>query len=172
MLRRRNRNALFKKIGFIALVLLLLWLIGRTIPYLFRADAPDDAASVVEEFYKYEQAGDFGSSWELFHPLMKERFSKSAYLQSRAHIFMQHFGVETFEFEMEKPEREFDVTVMDGVKPFPEAYKVGITMKYRSTFGQFDIVQTCYVVQDGQEWTLLWYYPGKGEEQHSSESSE
>ncbi|KAA2301856.1 hypothetical protein FY526_22830, partial [Clostridioides difficile] len=87
MLRRRNRNALLKKIGFIAIIVLLLWLIARTIPYLFHADTSDEAAAVAEEFYKYEQTGDFGSSWELFHPLMKERFPKSAYVQNRAHIF-------------------------------------------------------------------------------------
>ncbi|QLG42260.1 hypothetical protein HW560_31875 [Paenibacillus sp. E222] len=163
MLRRRNRNALLKKIGFIALVLLLLWLIGRTIPYLFRADAPDEAVAIAQEFYEYEQTGDFGSSWELFHPLMKERFPKSVYLQSRAHIFMQHFGVETFELEMEKPEREFDVTVIDGVKPFAEAYRISVTQKFSGTFGQFQIVQDCYIVKDGDDWTLLWYYPKNGD---------
>ncbi|MDT9721333.1 hypothetical protein QVE09_20750 [Paenibacillus sp. ClWae2A] len=161
MLRRRNRNALLKKIGFIAIIVILLWLIARTIPYLFHADTSDEAAAVAEEFYKYEQTGDFGSSWELFHPLMKERFPKSAYVQNRAHIFMQHFGVETFELEMEKPEREFDVTVIDGVKPFSEAYRIRVTQKYSGTFGQFDIVQTCYLVEDGDGWTLLWYYPNQ-----------
>lgn len=167
MLRRRNRNALLKKIGFIAIIVLLLWLIARTIPYLFQADTSDEAAAVAEEFYKYEQTGDFGSSWELFHPLMKERFPKSAYVQNRAHIFMQHFGVETFELEMEKPEREFDVTVIDGVKPFSEAYRIRVTQKYTGTFGQFDIVQTCYLVEDGDEWTLLWYYPNQKNEDTS-----
>ncbi|SDL25697.1 hypothetical protein SAMN04487896_3455 [Paenibacillus sp. ov031] len=172
MLRRRNRNALLKKIGFIALVLLLLWLIVRTIPYLFRADAPDEAASIAQEFYKYEQTGDFGSSWELFHPLMKERFPKSAYLQSRAHIFMQHFGVETFDLEMEKPEREFDVTVIDGVKPFAEAYRIGVTQKFTGTFGQFKIVQNCYIVKDGDDWTLLWYYPKNGDTETQHDKTE
>ncbi|MDQ0722175.1 hypothetical protein ABGV43_27550 [Paenibacillus amylolyticus] len=167
MLRRRNRNALLKKIGFITIIVLLLWLIARTIPYLFQADTTDEAAAVAEEFYKYEQTGDFGSSWELFHPLMKERFPKSAYVQNRAHIFMQHFGVETFELEMEKPEREFDVTVIDGVKPFSEAYRIRVTQKYSGTFGQFDIVQTCYLVEDGDEWTLLWYYPNQKNEDTS-----
>lgn len=171
MLRRRNRNALLKKIGFIAIILILLWLIGRTIPYLFRADTPDEAAAVAEEFYKYEQTGDFGSSWELFHPLMKERFPKSAYVQNRAHIFMQHFGVETFELEMEQPEREFDVTVVDGVKPFSEAYRIRVTQKYSGTFGQFDIVQTCYLVEDGDEWTLLWYYPNQKNEGASQDNN-
>lgn len=171
MLRRRNRNALLKKIGFIAIILILLWLIGRTIPYLFRADTPDEAAAVAEEFYKYEQTGDFGSSWELFHPLMKERFPKSTYVQNRAHIFMQHFGVETFELEMEKPEREFDVTVVDGVKPFSEAYRIRVTQKYSGTFGQFDIVQTCYLVEDGNEWTLLWYYPNQKNEGASQDNN-
>lgn len=159
MLRRRNRNALFKKIGFILFVLLLLWLIGRSLPALFRADAATEAATVVEEFYKYEQTGDFGSSWELFHPLMKERFPKSAYVQNRAHIFMQHFGVQTFELEIEPPEREFDVQIIKGVKPFPEAYKTKVTQTYSGTFGEFDIVQTCYLVQENEQWELLWYYP-------------
>lgn len=80
---------------------------------------------------------------------------------------MQHFGVETFELEMEKPEREFDVTVIDGVKPFSEAYRIRVTQKYSGTFGQFDIVQTCYLVEDGDEWTLLWYYPNQKNEDTS-----
>ena len=37
---------------------------------------------------------------------------------------MQHFGVQTFELEMEPPEREFDVEIIQGVKPFSEAYKI------------------------------------------------
>ncbi|PYE48440.1 hypothetical protein HUB98_23245 [Paenibacillus barcinonensis] len=159
MLRRRNRNVLLQKIGFILFALLLLWLMVRSVPALFRADAPTDAAAVAEQFYKYEQMGDFGSSWELFHPLMKERFPKSAYVQNRAHIFMQHFGVKTFELEMEPPEREFDVEIIQGVKPFPEAYRIKVTQTYSGTFGQFDLVQTCYLVEDGKQWTLLWYYP-------------
>lgn len=159
MLRRRNRNTMLKRIAFILFVLLLLWLIGRSLPALFRADAPDEAAAAAEEFYKYEQSGDFGSSWELFHPLMKERFPKSAYVQNRAHIFMQHFGVQTFKLQMESPEREFDVQIIQGVKPFPEAYKIKVIQTYSGTFGEFDLVQMCYLVQDGKEWTLLWYYP-------------
>ncbi|MDQ0170312.1 hypothetical protein [Paenibacillus tundrae] len=171
MLRRRQRNEIFKKVGFIIIVLLLLWLIVRTIPHLFRASAPDEAAAVVAEFYRYEQTGDFGSSWELFHPLMKERFPKSTYVQSKAHIFMQHFGVETFGLEIEKPEREFDVNIIDGMQVFSEAYKMNVTMKYKSTFGVIDMVQTCYVVQDGKEWVLLWYYPSSGghQQQESNE---
>ncbi len=169
MLRRRNRNALFKKSGLILFVVLLLWLIIRSVPALFRADAPAEAAAVAEEFYKYEQTGDFGSSWELFHPLMKERFPKSAYVQNRAHIFMQHFGVQTFELEMEPPEREFDVEIVQGVKPFPEAYKIKVIQTYSGTFGKFDLVQICYLVQDGKQWTLLWYYPD--DRKHNTETS-
>lgn len=162
MLRRRNRNALLKKSGLILFVLLLLWLIIRSVPALFRADAPTEAATVAEAFYKFEQTGDFGSSWELFHPIMKERFPKSAYVQNRAHIFMQHFGVQTFKLEMAQPEREFDVPIIQGVKPFSEAYKIKVTQTYSGTFGQFDLVQNCYLVQDGKQWTLLWHYPDDG----------
>ncbi|PZT53301.1 hypothetical protein [Paenibacillus silvae] len=171
MLRRRNRNALLQKIGFFLFALLLLWLIGRSLPALFRADAPAEAAAAAEQFYKYEQTGDFGSSWELFHPLMKERFPKSAYVQNRAHIFMQHFGVQTFELEMESPEREFDVEIIQGVKPFPEAYRIKVTQTYSGTFGQFDLVQTCYLVLDGKQWTLLWYYPAQQGEKEKASSA-
>lgn len=168
MLRKRSRMMLLQKIGFIAVVVVLIWLIGRTLPSLFKAAAPDEAATLVQRFYEYEQAGDFGSSWELFHPLMKERFSKSAYLQSRAHIFMQHFGVETFGLEVGEPEREFDVVIVGGAEPFGEAYRVKVTMKYEGTFGQFSIDQNCYVVKDGEEWTMLWYYPQKEAEREEN----
>ncbi|WP_249869099.1 hypothetical protein [Oceanobacillus saliphilus] len=32
---------------------------------------------------------------------MKEKWSKTAYITDRAHVFMGHFGVETFDFAIE-----------------------------------------------------------------------
>ncbi|ENH97854.1 hypothetical protein J416_03291 [Gracilibacillus halophilus YIM-C55.5] len=58
------------------------------------------ARNVVEQFYQYEQSGDFAQSWDLFHSYMQDKFDKSTYVQDRAHVFLDHFGVPTFEVSM------------------------------------------------------------------------
>jgi hypothetical protein len=50
------------------------------------------------EFYEYEQLEDYSRSWELFHSSMKERFPKGDYIQDCVHVFIGHFGADTFEF--------------------------------------------------------------------------
>lgn len=40
-----------------------------------------EAKQTVHRFYQYESEGRFSESWELFHSLMKEKFSKGYYIQ-------------------------------------------------------------------------------------------
>jgi hypothetical protein len=116
------------------------------------------AKEVVEQFYHYEQEGDFSKSWELFHPVMKEKFTKSNYLQVRAHVFMQDFGVDTFTYKVQKPE-ELKTWKMSKTGPFMKiVYKVLITQNYKGKFGNFEVIQEVFVVKDKGEWKVVWDY--------------
>src|SRR5690606_15336730 len=117
---------------------------------LFRLLSSNDynaAYETVSQFYKYEQASNFAESLELFHPYMKSKLSKNQYIQERNHVFMQHFGVSTFEFTIGKPQKRSDWSIslppelplLDKVIQFP------VTKHFKSKFGTFDIVQQVVV---------------------------
>ncbi|MDR7002827.1 hypothetical protein [Neobacillus niacini] len=90
-----KRAARFKRIAVGALLVVGIFLVFQVIRLsLFSED--NQIKGVVEEFYGYEQDSDFASSWRLFHSVMKQKFNKSDYIQTRAHVFMNDFGVETF----------------------------------------------------------------------------
>jgi hypothetical protein len=121
--------------------------------------SPDEeAAAVVEEFYLYEQEGEFASSWELFHSTMKERFGKGHYIQDRAHVFMNHFGVETFDLAMSEPEK-IDQWKMSKTGPaMKNVYKILVTQTYKGTYGNFELAQEVFAVQEKDEWKIVWDY--------------
>lgn len=118
----------------------------------------EEAVEVVAQFYDFEQEGDFGSSWELFHSLMKEKYKKSDYVQTRAHVFMQHFGTNTFVYHLSEPDRTFDVQLIEGKEPLNEVYLVTVTQIYHSSFGNFKIVQPVYAAEESGEWRILWSF--------------
>lgn len=121
--------------------------------------SPDkEAVAVVEEFYLYEQEGEFASSWNLFHSTMKERFGKGHYIQDRAHVFMNHFGVETFDFILSEPDK-IDHWKMSKAGPaMKNVYKILVTQTYKGKYGNFDLKQEVFAVQEKDEWTILWDY--------------
>jgi hypothetical protein len=117
-----------------------------------------EAMAVVEEFYLYEQEGEFASSWGLFHSTMKEKFSKGHYIQDRAHVFMNHFGVETFDFTMSEPEK-LDQWKMSNTGPdLKNVYKILVTQTYKGKYGNFDLEQEVFAVQEKDEWKIVWNY--------------
>jgi hypothetical protein len=113
---------------------------------------------IVEEFYKLEQEGNFGSSWELFHSHMKQRFNKDQYIQSRAHVFMQDMKVESFTFEIGESEKISHWQAEEGAKELQNVYKVPVIQTFHSQFGTFTIEQACFVTLEKDEWKLLWDY--------------
>lgn len=121
--------------------------------------SPDkEAMAVVEEFYQYEQEGEFSSSWNLFHSTMKKRFSKGFYIQDRAHVFMNHFGVETFDFTLSEPEK-IDQWKMSKTGPaMKNVYKILVTQTYKGMYGNFDLQQEVFAVQEKDEWKIIWDY--------------
>ena len=44
------------------------------------ASPAQQAKNAVQQFYSFEQQGEFASSWMLFHPSLKEIFKKGPYI--------------------------------------------------------------------------------------------
>jgi hypothetical protein len=117
-----------------------------------------EAKDVVDEFYEYEQDGDFANSWALFHSSMKKKFSKGNYIQDRAHVFMNHFGVETFSYTIGELE-ELKGWKMSKTGPsLKNVYKVPVTQTYKGKYGNFDLEQEVFVTEEKGKWRILWDY--------------
>jgi hypothetical protein len=116
------------------------------------------AKKVVDTFYAYESEGDFSESWNLFHPDMKVRWKKSVYINDRAHVFMGHFGAETFDYTIEYVDTVNGWQMSKGLKPVKLAYKFHVFQIYQGKYGRFTFKQEVYVVNHKDEWEILWDY--------------
>jgi hypothetical protein len=75
-MNRRQRGRL------LSLLLIIIVLNGGDILIRFGLLSPSrQALQVVEEFYEYEQLGDYSRLWELFHSSIKEDFPKGGYIK-------------------------------------------------------------------------------------------
>lgn len=110
------------------------------------------------EFYKLEQEGDYGSSWELLHSTMKEHFPKDQYIQKRAHIFMQDFDSDTYLYEVGKSTSVSGFQLKENGKEteLDHVYAVKVTQDFHTLYGPIQLVQMCYVAEENGEWSLLW----------------
>ncbi|RXT02869.1 hypothetical protein [Ammoniphilus sp. CFH 90114] len=163
MFRPNRRKQQLQQIGWLSLAALLVATLITF--YLFPSSSPSSTGEsltpqqVVEQFYQYEQTGDFGSSWELFHPLMKEKFSKESYIQQRAHVFMQHFDVTTFDYQLGDPVLVQEWKMGTASPALPQVYKVPVTLFYPSgIFGDFSIQQDVFLALEETEYRILWPY--------------
>lgn len=154
-MRRRFQPAagLFIGIGAIIIVIAIVLVVR----ILFFSPA-NQAKLTVEEFYLYEQEGDFSNSWNLFHPLMKEKFTKGHYIQDRAHVFMNHFGVETFTFTISEPEELKQWKLSKEAEDMQNIYKFSVTQTYKGKYGHFDLHQNIFTAKEKDEWRILWDY--------------
>lgn len=124
--------------------------------YIMTAESRQ-AGNVVEEFYRLEQEGKYSSSWELLHSSMHNRFTREAYIQDRSHVFINHFGVTTFEFTLTKPKR-LDNWQKHEDAELLDVYHLIATKEYRGKYGYFEFVQYVYVAREDDEWKILWDY--------------
>ncbi|CAM3228546.1 hypothetical protein FITA111629_11050 [Filibacter tadaridae] len=153
MLRKRNR---YKPLLIVILSIgSLLVLIGG-INYLLSPSYK--TKKVVEAFYTHEQNGDFADSWELLHPFMKERWGKSAFMRDRIHVFIGHFGAETFQFTVKEDSKIKSWKMSEESEPFAVAYKFTVIQTYKGKYGKFGFLQEVYVAKDQGEWRILWDY--------------
>jgi hypothetical protein len=147
-MRRKSGGILFIiSIVFLFIMLkLLLWSPAKS------------AETIVHDFYFYEQNGNFSDSWELLHPYMKEKFPKSVFIQDRAHVFIGHFGADTFTFEIGDVKEVQDWKPAKGEKPFKTAYRFVVKQDYAGKYGRFSFSQEVYVVEDKNRLVILWDY--------------
>ncbi|MFC0272254.1 hypothetical protein ACFFIX_12490 [Metabacillus herbersteinensis] len=150
-MRRRKERTI--PIIFVSLIFLgfLIW----SLSLFFNQSAPKD---VVESFYKYEQEGDFGSAWDLFHPIMKDKFSKNAFVTERSHIYMGHYAVSTFKFELGDSKKLKKWKMSKDGPEFKDPYSVIVEQNFKSKFGTFTIKQEVYVIKYKDEWKVVWEY--------------
>ncbi|MGE8203431.1 hypothetical protein ACQKP0_02625 [Heyndrickxia sp. NPDC080065] len=151
---RRKRNPALKMIVFSFIFILLCLLLY----VIFSQSSKNRATSLVDEFYQYEKSGNFGGSWTLFHPLMKEKFTQEAYIQKRAHVFMQDFGVKTFAYTVGKANHLNSWTFSKESPKFKNVFQVPVTQTFQSQFGVFTIHQDVFVVEEKDKWYILWSY--------------
>lgn len=154
-MRRRKNTAAGVGLFLAAIAILLVSVI-----WFVQSFGKSEQEEVVAAFYKHEQEGDFGSSWNLFHSAMKERFSKNAYVTERSHIYMSHFGVQTFDYEAVNIQKKEDWE-NPGTKQKEAAYQAEVKLHFKSKFGTFSIVQTVFVVKEKDKWVILWDYEDK-----------
>ena len=94
----------------------------------------------------------------MFHPLMQKRFTKGHYIQDRAHVFLNHFGVETFDFTLGDAEKITNWKMTKDDEPLKLVYKVPVTIIYKGKYGNFSIKQDVFVAEEEGEWKILWDY--------------
>lgn len=116
------------------------------------------AESVVYEFYTFEQNGNYSDSWKLLHPYMKKKFPKTAYIQDRAHVFIGHFGAETFSYEIGDSKKVEEWKPAKEEKSFRHAHKFIVTQDYQGKYGKFSFSQEVYVVKYKKGYVILWDY--------------
>jgi hypothetical protein len=145
--------------GMITFVILIVGILTVFLSLKFAFFSPSiQAMETVDEFYNYEADDDFTHSWELFHSAMKKKFTKGNYIQDRAHVFMNHFGVETFTYTIGRPE-EVKMWKMSKTGPLlKNVYKVSVTQTYKGKYGNFELVQEVFIAKEKGVWRVLWDY--------------
>ncbi|PWW29418.1 hypothetical protein DFO73_10449 [Cytobacillus oceanisediminis] len=151
---KRNQKNTLLKIILVSIAILLSLLFLKVLIF----SSEKHAEETVREFYAYEQKGEFSSSWELFHSNMKQKFSKGHYIQDRAHVFMNHFGVDSFTFTLGKPEKLNSWRMSEEGSVIKPAYKIIVIQTFEGKYGKFDIEQDVYVGQEKGKWRILWDY--------------
>ncbi|MBU9720564.1 hypothetical protein KS407_03785 [Bacillus alkalicola] len=140
----------FVSIGsIIAVIILVIYL-------LFFLPA-QQAKNTVDDFYAYEQEARYSSSWDMFHPKMKEKFSRNHYMQDRAHVFMNHFEVKTFDYSLSRAKRIKKWQMTEEGEEL-DVYKITVTKDYGGKYGNFKMIKDVFATKEEGEWWILWDY--------------
>lgn len=150
---RRRRKLPLVPIGIALVLFFIIFLFSS---FLFSSS--QQAERVVDQFYGYEQDGNYSDSWELLHPEMKKKFKKGPYIQDRAHVFNGHFGADTFSYTIEEEDKEENWRMSADSTAHEVAYKFVVTQKYNGKYGSFSFLQDVYVVEHKGDWLIVWDY--------------
>lgn len=132
--------------------------VAVTVFILIQMSPRHQAKETIETFYRYEQGGQYAGSWNLFHSQMKVKFDKGHYLQDRAHVFMNHFGVTTFSFSLSDVDKLSEWQLDKDAEVLQDVYKVAVTQTFKGKYGNFALIQDVYAVKEKGEWKVLWNY--------------
>lgn len=146
-----------KMFSYIMIIVLLVGL-GVLFIYFFKPFPSQQAKAVVETFYSYEQDADFSDSWELFHSQMKGKFDKGSYIQDRAHVFMNHFGVDTFSYTLDGKKKLKTWKMSEDSSPLHDVYRFTVIQTFKGKYGHFELHQPIFATEEDGEWRVLWDY--------------
>ncbi|MFP7492408.1 hypothetical protein SFC66_01380 [Terribacillus saccharophilus] len=149
--KRTNRKQLL-------IICFMVMLVLCVIALFLKNASPNQAKKTVEQFYTYEQKGEYSSSWGLLHPELQSRFPLKDYVTDRSHVFMSHFGADTFQFAIEEKEKHKKWQAAPDGQTYKDVYAFTVKQDYRGKYGHFAFVQYVYVVKDKGEWQILWDY--------------
>lgn len=152
---RTMRNKMLLKLIFLLLAAALFLFLGSL---ALSAIASYEAKQTVRQFYDYEKEGKFAESWGMFHSTMQEKFSKSHYIQDRAHVFMNHFGVTTFQYSLGRTTKIGTWSMSEEAEPLEDVYRTTIRQTYEGKYGNFLLEQKVYSTKEDGRWTVLWDY--------------
>ncbi|HAM80145.1 hypothetical protein [Ornithinibacillus bavariensis] len=147
-----------KRFLILFLIVMIIGMLAVVLFFTFVKSPSSKAKAAVEEFYAYEQDGNFAESWKMFHPFMKERLEKNQYIEDRVQALFNDNGVHTFSFTVDDPELIKNWQVDEDSEPIEEVYKTEVRQFFEGIFGNFEIVQSVYVTSLDGEWTVLWDY--------------
>ena len=136
------------------LVMLLLCLFALFLKNV----SPNQAKRAVEHFYTLEQKGEFASSWGLLHKDLQTRFPRKDYVTDRSHVFMSHFGADTFQFKIEEGDKKDKWRASPDGPTYKDVYSYTVKQNYHGKYGRFTFVQYVYVAKEKGEWRILWDY--------------
>lgn len=151
--RQQLRKALLFSGGICLIIIFLSILI---INIFFSQE--NAAEKAIHEFYRLEEAGDFGQSWEMFHPVMQAKIPKKDYVQDRPHVFLNHFGIDSFRTTFGKVKKLNNWKVEKESKTLNDVFMIPITMHIMGKYGTLDIQQDVYTVKVEDDWRIMWDY--------------
>ncbi|OCA87771.1 hypothetical protein A8F94_07945 [Bacillus sp. FJAT-27225] len=146
-----------KRPALLVVGLILVAIVGY---FIVLAVSPSQKAKrVVDEFYSFEQEGNFGDSWNLLHSVMKKKWLKTTYITDRSHVFIGHFGADTFEYSIGDAEKVSGWRMSKDTPVFKKAYKFEVIQEYRGKYGNFAFLQYVYVVKNKRgDYEIIWDY--------------
>lgn len=116
------------------------------------------AAEAVKGFYKYEQKGDYKSSWELFHSDMRNRFSDEQYSKMRSQLLTQDSFAKPYTFKISKLKAKKNWKSSGSNQVLPKVYVTTVTQTFNNDFGKYNIVQEVYIAKENGKYRILWGY--------------
>ncbi|WP_077301850.1 hypothetical protein [Virgibacillus pantothenticus] len=151
------RKGIIVLVSLISIIVLAIFLLIKSSP-------EKQAEEAAEEFFTYEQEGAFANSWDMFHPFIKNKFTKETYIQDRSEAMMTFFGELDFTYSFGDVEKITDWSPGKDEDPIPTAYRITVSQQFAGKYGNSSLVQDIYLVNIEGEWKILWDYKNGDED--------